>query len=154
MALDGTSQEVNIRGSIKKFFVDALGNDLVTFDKSLANPDIRTDVTKIKWVLFQFGPFGRSALADYSLGISCMTRKDPEGMELAALVDQVMALITDNTRSDGMARIPLYDVSSLPWVRIGAMAVQEIIDTLPFEVPGDETKARMLNARLRWGAAL
>lgn len=152
--LNPLSREENVQGSIKKFFVDVFGDSLVTFDKSLASPDVRTDTTKVQWLLIQFGTFARNDLADYTLTISCMTRKDPESVELAKLVDSVMALLLDSTKSDGMGRIPLYDVSILPWVKIGGMAVQEVVDSFPFEMAGDETKARILSARLRWGAAI
>lgn len=154
MALNALAREENVKRSIKKYFVDLLGNDIVMFDKSLSHPDVRTDKTRVKWVIFQFGPYSRSVMSDYTLTISCMTRKDPEGVELSKLCDQVMDLLVDRAISDGMARIPLYDTSIVPWIKIGGMTVQETLDSLPFEAPGDETKARIMAARLRWGAAL
>jgi len=152
MALNNTAKEYNARASLKKFFVDNLGS-LVFFDKSLASPDLRSASTK-KWILINFRGFTRASLGEYYLEAYCSTRQDPEGMELAKLVDQFTGLLYDSTSTDGVTHIPLYDTDNVTWQEIGAMVMQEIIDTPPFRIPEDETKVKIFSIRMRWGMSI
>jgi len=151
------AKESNVGSSLKKYFVDALGSDNVTFDVSLASPDIRKQgAGSIKqWYNVSFGPFGREALADYSFEIFCLSRQDSEGIKLIQMSDTLIALLFDSSKTDGMRRIPYYDASSLPWSLIGAMVVQEISEGFtPKPLPSDETKLKIYSVRLRWGLAI
>ena len=153
--LNPLSRESNVKSSLKKYFVDALGT-AVTFDVSLASPDMRSQgVSAInEWYNVDFGEFGRQELADYYFEVYIMTRQDPEGVKLAENSDTIMDLLVDNTLQDGMRRIPLYDTSEIPWVLIGNMAVQDIWDAPVYNVMEDETKIKILSVRMRWGAAI
>ena len=153
--MNALSKESNVRSSLKKYFVDAFGTS-VTFDVSLAAPDIRKQgVGAIKqWYNISFGQFGREALADYTFDIYCLSRQDSEGKQLMLMTDTLTDLLLDSTKSDGMRRIPFYDVSQTPWILIGAMAVQEFNDSPPFQAPEDETKLKIYSVRLRWGTAI
>jgi hypothetical protein len=148
------SLEKNVLTSLKKYFVDALGT-AVTFDISLASPDIRTQgATAIKqWYNVDFGTFGRRDLAEYMFDIYCMSRQDPEGVSLSEMADTIMDLLVDSEKTDGMKRIPLYNVSSTPWVLLTNMIVQDIWDAPVMNITEDETKVRIYSVRLRWGAA-
>lgn len=149
MPLSSTAKERNIKSSIKKFFVDYFGS-IVSFDKTVAHPDIR-DSTLTKWVLVNFKGFQRSTLAEYVVEVYCATRKDPEGDNLTKLTDELCGLFYNGTASDGLTRIPLYDIYTTPWTLLSGMVVQEIIDTPIFRMPSDETKVKILTLRIRWG---
>jgi len=151
------SKEYNIKSSLKKYFVDILG-ETVTFDRSLASPDIRTkgNTAITSWYNIKFGEMGRNALADYSFDLYICTRQDAEGMLLCQNTDTIFDLLIDPTMSDGTKRIPIYDVSKDPWEQISSMVVQYIYDSpvLDITIPEDETKIKMLTVLLRWGAAI
>ena len=153
--LNPLSKETNVRASLKKYFVDAFGS-LVTFDTSLASPDLRVQGSQAvkQWYNIDFGEFGRQALAEYLLDIYCMSRQDMEGVKLAEMVDNMMDKLLDSTKTDGMRRIPLYDVSITPWRLLGSMVVQDIWDAPSLGVIEDESKIKVLSVRLRWGAIM
>jgi len=153
--MNALSKETNVRSSLKKYFVDALGT-VVTFDISLASPDIRTQgSTAIKqWYNIDFGEFGRQDLAEYLFEIYILSRQDAEGVKLIENTDKIMDMLVDSSMTDGMKRIPLYDVSSIPWELIGSMVVQDIWDAPVYNILDDETKLKILSVRLRWGAAM
>jgi hypothetical protein len=155
MSLHKLSKEVNVTRSLKKFFLDVLGT-AVTFDVSLAAPDTRTqgNAAVLKWYSVSFGSFGLQALNEYFFEIYCLSREDPEGDELAEMADIVKGLLVDSTFTDGMKRIPLYDVTQNPWEVIAQMIVQDFWDATPtIAVLEDETKFKLYSVRLRWGAA-
>jgi hypothetical protein len=153
--MNALAKESNVKSSLKKYFVDAFG-EYVTFDISLASPDIRTQGSNVvnQWYNISFGEFGRQVLSDYQFEIFCLSRQDAEGIKLAEMADVLVALLVDSANSDGMRRIPFYDVSSIPWVQIGSMVVQEFWDNKPFALNADETKVKIYNVRLRWGTAI
>jgi hypothetical protein len=153
--LNALSKETNVTSSLKKFFVDALGA-IVTFDISLAAPDIRSQGPSVvkQWYNVNFGPFGRQALAEYDFEVFCLSRQDPEGALLAESADTIIGLLIDSDKTDGMKRIPLYDTEESPWVQIGSMVVQEIWDAPVLDKIKDETKIKILSVKLRWGAAI
>ena len=149
------SKESNVRASLKKYFVDALGSS-VTFDTTLASPDTRTQgTTAIKqWYNIDFKDFSRDALALYNFDIYILSRQDAEGVKLAECVDTIMDLLVDSNITDGMRRIDLFDVSEEPWSLIGGMVVQEIWDDPVYFPLEDETKMKVFAVKMRWGAAI
>ena len=153
--LNPLSKETNVKSSLKKYFVDTLGA-AVTFDTSLASPDIRTQGANAlkQWYNVDFGEFGRQELAEYLFEIYILSRQDAEGVKLAENTDTVFGMLVDSSMTDGMKRIPLYDVSKTPWELLGQMVVQDIWDAPIFEVLADETKMKILSVRLRWGVAM
>lgn len=155
MTLNPLSRESNVKASIKKYFVDALGSS-VTFDTSLKAPDLRKqgpDAVK-QWYNVDFGELGREALAIYYFEVYCMSRQDPEGVLLGQMADTLVDLLVDNTNQDGTRRIPLYDASLTPWQVIGAMMVQDVWDAPTTDIVEDETKLKIFSVRLRWGAQI
>jgi hypothetical protein len=153
--MNALAKETNVKGSLKKYFVDIFDN-AITFDVSLASPDIRKqgkDAVK-QWYNVKFGQFGRNALSEYLFDIYCLSRQDTEGKMLSVSADAMMNSLVDSTKSDGMRRIALYDIEQSPWLLIGAMVVQDINDAAPFAVQEDETKVKIFNVRLRWGTAI
>lgn len=155
MSLHPLSKESNVKGSLKKYFVDALGST-VTFDTSLAAPDLRVrGVNAVKqWYNIDFGEFGRDSLALFYFEVYCLSRQDPEGVKLAEIADTLMDLLVDNSLQDGLRRIPFYDISKNPWENIGAMVVQDIWDTPSVDMVEDETKIKIFSVRMRWGTKI
>jgi hypothetical protein len=153
--LNPLSKEANVKNSLKKYFVDALGT-AVTFDVSLASPDLRKQGAEAikQWYNINFGEFGRKELAEYLFEVYCLSRQDPEGVELAKITDTIFGLLVDSSQTDGMKRIPLYDTGEAPWALLSSMVVQDIWDTPLIEPLEDETKIKILSVRLRWGAAM
>lgn len=157
MVLDASARKSNCKDSVKKFFVDNIytteGKEVV-FDKSLSTPDLK-DKTVDRWVVVNFGPMDMTSLAELYLNIFICTRKDSEGFKNAQLRDTVMGYLTDNTQTDGMARIPLYQSrSSGSWTLLaGGFVVQEITEGEEFDID-DQTKGLQLTVRLRWGCKI
>jgi hypothetical protein len=154
--MNGLAKETNVKKSLKKFFVDTLGSANVTFDVSLAAPDIRkqgADSVK-QWYNIAFGQFGRQAMSEYQFQIFCLSRQDSEGIKLAEMSDLIISLLVDSDKTDGMRRIPLYEVGSFPWVQISSMVVQEIDDQTELEFKDTETKFKILLVKLRWGTTI
>lgn len=155
MSLHPLAKESNVKGSIKKYFVDTLGS-AVTFDTSLAVPDLRAqgELAIKQWYNVDFGEFGRDALATYYFEVYCLSRQDAEGVELAKLADVLIEMLTDNTNQDGMRRIPFYDISKTPWEEIGAMVIQDIWDAPSVNMVEDETEIKIFSVRARWGCQI
>lgn len=149
------SKESNVKGSLKKYFVDALGS-AVTFDTSLAAPDIRAqgEAGVKQWYNVDFGEFGRDALALYYFEVYCLSRQDVEGVKLAELADVLIDMLVDNSQQDGMRRIPFYDITKTPWELIGALTVQDIWDAPSVSLTEDETEIKIFSVRMRWGAKI
>ena len=155
MALDNTAKEANIQDSIKKYFVDNLYRTdgiALSFDKSIAVPKLTGQPrTVTRWVNIAIGSIDMGYLAEIVLNIYCCTIKDNEGFRLAHLRDIVIDYLSDRTQTDGMRRIPLYrSYADQEWTKIGSMVVQEIIESDRI-IADDETKYKIITARLRWG---
>ena len=154
MSLDDTAKESNLRDSLKKYFVDSLytaEGQQITFDKYLTTPNIQGKSVD-RWVSINFGGLDMSVLSSYPLNIYCCTRADGEGFKLAQLRDKVYKYLTDNTQTDGMARITFYrSRADGNWTAIGYILVQEVIESQQFEAD-DGTKYKILTARLRFSS--
>lgn len=150
MALDPTARRANFKDSIKKWAVDDIesAERPVTFDKWLSTPDIAGGSAK-KWVSFNLGSVDREMLSEILLDIICCTRADSEGFKLAQLTDNVMAELSDTTKTDGMKRIPFYrSYSDREWELIGGILVQDVTESNEMEAE-DGTKFVILSCRLR-----
>lgn len=157
MSLSPTARLSNIMDSIKKYLVNNIYTTegiAVSFDKVLNTPDIQ-GVAVDRWVGVKFGPIIMDSLSSLSLDLFLCTRKDPEYFRLAQLRDTVMGYLTDNTQTDGMARISLYrSYANQAWELLsGGFVVQEVIEGPQYELD-DLTKVKQLTCMLRWGAKI
>lgn len=146
--MDDLAKRVNIRGTLKKFFLDAFyitAKKSVYFDKGFLLPDS----SSTEWFSILFRDFSRTGLANLSLDIICATRFDPEGDRLSALADICFAAMTDETMPDAKRRITLYDVSQTPWLQIGTLLVQDVRDSEEMTAE-DKTKYLVLSCQLKW----
>ena len=157
MSLDPTARLANCMDSIKKYLIDNIYTTeeiQVSFDKVLNTPDIQ-GVTVDRWVGVKFGPVTMDSLSSLTLDLFLCTRKDPEYFRQAQLRDTVMGYLTDNTKTDGMARIPLYrSYANQPWELLsGGFIVQDVIEGPQYELE-DLTKVKQLTCILRWGSKI
>jgi len=155
MALADTAKESNIRDSIKKYWVDSLHTAegvQLTFDKYLSTPNIQGHQVD-RWVSINFGEMALSSLSTHILEIYCCTRKDGEGFKLAQLRDKVYKYLTDNTKTDGMARIPFYRSRATgAWTLLaGGMIVQDVMESRQLEAE-DGTKFKILTVTVRFSS--
>ncbi len=153
--LDSTAKESNIRDSLKRYFVISLYDTegvQVTFDRYLSTPDIRSKSVD-RWVSINFGGMELSELSSHMLNIYCCTRSDGEGFKLAQLRDKVFKYLTDNTQTDGMARIAFYrSRADGNWTLLdGGFVVTNVIESQQFEAD-DGTKYKILTANLRFSS--
>ena len=153
--LDDTAKESNVRDSLKKYFVDSLytgENVELTFDKYLSTPNVRGKAVD-RWVSVNFGSMDMGYMGSHILNIFCCTRSDGEGFKLAQLRDKVFKYLSDNTQTDGMARIPFYrSRADGAWTLLdGGFVVQDVIESQQFEAD-DGTKYKVLTANLRFSS--
>jgi hypothetical protein len=154
MTLDATARLANVKDSLKKYFIDTIqtGKSIdVLFDKSLSAPDLQS-ITTHKWISILLGETQIKLLSDILVMVYCCTRKDNEGFKLLQLRDTIFeALSVDPTTDvDNFKRIPFYRSmpKPTPWVLIGSLLVQDIIESEDMIAP-DETKYRIMTVRLR-----
>jgi len=157
MSIDPSAREANIRDSIKKFLIDnfyTTESIALSFDKVLSTPNIQ-GIAVDRWIGIKFGTMSMDALSSLTLDLFLCTRKDPEYFRLAQLRDTVFDYLTDNTQTDGMARIPLYrSYATQAWTLLaGGFVVQDIIEGAQYELE-DLTKVKQLTCILRWGAKI
>lgn len=152
MTLDNTAKQANVEGSLKKYFVDSIETAEgvpVAFDKYLSTPNLHGKALT-EWVTVNFGNLAMSAMSAHDLHIYCCTRSDNEGFNLAQLRDKVFKYLSDNTKTDGMARIPFYDVAT--WTLLdGGFVVQDVIESQKFDAD-DGTKFKILTVQLRFSS--
>jgi len=156
MALNATAREANYRDSIKKFLVDNLKTVegiYLTFDKTLATPNIRGRVVK-RWITVGFGSMARGTMSDSVFELYCCTRQDNEGFKLAQLGDKVMGYLTNSTNTDVPAYIPFYQSHpTQAWTLLGGIVIQSIIESDEYETE-DETKVKLFTVRTRFASVV
>jgi hypothetical protein len=155
MSLDETAKESNILDSLKKYFVDSLETVEglnVSFDKYLSTPNTQGHAVD-KWVSINVLNMNLSDLSGLDLNIFCCTRSDGEGFKRAQLRDKVFKYLTDNTKTDGMARIAFYrSRADGNWTLLpGGFVVLQPIPESNFTLE-DGTKVKHLVPRLRFSS--
>ena len=151
MTIDATSRSTNYRDSVIKYFYDNLSGIELSFDKSLSTPKIQGSEIE-RWVVINFKALERGSMCSSYIELIPCTRKDPEGFKLAQLADLLYSLVKDSSKSDGMARIPLYRCHpSQAWTVLGAILVTEIRESEEMDYE-DLTKFKIITLRLQWAA--
>ena len=148
MALSPTAQLTNAIDSLKKFFFDNYTTTegvSVTFDRLLPPG---TAVTE--WLSVIFGDFSVGTVSRLEVNIYCCTKADREAYDLVRLIDTVTGYFYDDTKTDGLARIVLYQSDAiLPWVPIGALLVTSSPSTEMFYAM-DNVKYKIINCEVRF----
>jgi len=151
--MDATALELNFRKSLTKYLVDSLPTVNFMFDWSAADPNIRSK-TMTAWIVVDLKKFERGHLSEAWVDFYISTRQDMDSWANSQLSDTLVSIFFDETKTDGLARIPFYDGSSNPWVVIGAILAQELFEFPPRYVIEDETKVKIVSARLRWASKI
>jgi hypothetical protein len=104
-------------------------------------------------VSINFGEMNLSELSTHILEVYCCTRKDGEGFKLDQLRDKVYKYLTDNTKTDGMARVPFYRSRATgAWTLLsGGMIVQDVMESRQFDAE-DGTKFKILTVIIRFSS--
>jgi len=156
MTLDSTAKEAYVKDSLKKFFVDSFFTTegiKLTFDKGLAVPKVQ-GIEIDRWISITFGSVAMSFMSSFDLDIYICTKRDDEGKRLSILRDIVVGYLTDTAQTDGMKRITLYSSHpSSAWTDIGSFLVTDIIESSYFTTE-DETKYKIVTARLKWATKI
>ena len=140
--MDATLKEVNLKKSIKKFFVDGLPGRELNFDKILT-PDIVSSET-IQWVSVLLEGGNLDTVSEMTMSVYLFTRKDKEGFDLSAFSDEVI----ENLLYDGT--MDLFNTAVTPWAKIGGVDLH-ILDNTSGDAP-DNTKMKSIQVLLKWTA--
>lgn len=150
--MDATAKELNLKRSIRKFFIDALGStENVYFDYLYDTPVDESGNKVTSWMVILLETRNLNTLSNQSLDIHLFTTKDREGDRMSALIDTVYGILEDENMPDNNKRIPLYDTESSPWTLIGGIVPVKIIDGENSPAK-DKTKYKLLKVDLRWSA--
>jgi len=151
--MDATALELNFRKSLTKYLIDSLPEVNFMFDWSAADPDVRSK-TMTQWIVVDLKKFERGHLSEAWVDFFVSTRQDMDSWDNSQLADTLVAIFFDDTKTDGLARIPLYDGGVTPWVQVGAILAQELFEFPPRYVIEDETKVKIVSARFRWASKI
>ena len=148
--LDPTLSESCFKNSIKKFFVDnifiAEGID-IDFDVQYVLPE-DMGIGVDKWIAIKFGNININTLSKAHILVYLFTRKDSEGVDLSVLRDTILDKLINLTATDGVVRIPLYDLS---WTQVGAIIPHLYLESGEPEVMKDDTRYKWMRIELYWG---
>ena len=151
MALDASTKEVNIRGSIQKYFVDSL--ETTEGKNVIIDADVEPVRNLTEWIGLNFLDSTIGNKIFYRLQLIPTTRQDAEGFKLAALEDLIMQYIYDE---NGIYRaIPFYDISNLSnLIEIGKIHLRMWERSSIIRLPDDRTKFRILTVNAHISAKL
>lgn len=151
MALDASTKEVNIRGSIQKYFVDSL--ETTEGKNVIIDADVEPVRNLTEWIGLNFLDSTIGNKIFYRLQLIPATRQDAEGFKLAALEDLIMQYIYDE---NGIYRaIPFYDISDLSnLIEIGKIHLRMWERSSIIRLPDERTKFRILTVNAHISAKL
>ena len=154
MALSPETRHSDLKGSLKKYFVDNLEttSEIKLFLKWI--PDVPVDASGNKldqWAIIILGDHNLGTVAECFVEINLFTRNDNEGDDLTALYDLLMNYIIDEGSSNGLVSIPYYDISSIPWVKVGGI-IPFINRVFGAEEMKDNTHMKTIHLLCKWGS--
>jgi hypothetical protein len=151
--MDDAAKDSVYRESLRKFFVDLLGDD-VYFDKNFIDPTV-FEKAPTKWFVVDSGGLdGVGGRFEPGLRVICCTRRDPERTTLSEQVDTVRDGLRDATKPDGCRRIPLvvWNSGTETYDTIGGILVEKNPrDSGDMSAP-DQSNYRILSYRAVWVA--
>ncbi len=139
--MDATLKEVNIKRSIKKFFIDGFPNISVYFERQITSSQM--DKGPSKWINILLEGLTPRHVSEAQLFIYAFTRNDVEGENISELRDSILELLESG-------RIPLYDTYQSPWEHIGGLFVIQYAPGNLIYNP-DQSKLLTLNHIIKWG---
>lgn len=149
--LDPTLSESRYRKSVRAFFLhelETVRGKAVFFDRQYQIPKDDNGNELTNWIVIHILGPKLDTLSVGMLQVYCFSRKDEGNLLLTDLVDDMLDIMIDETKTDGCVRVPFYDYENNV---IGAMV--GTIDTNGSTQFGDDgTNYRMLTGILKWGA--
>ena len=151
MALDPTISEVDFKRSVMKYLIDGLSG-ISLFFKPLNNaPRDDTDTELSQWVVVLLGERRIDAVSSCYITFDIYSRKDDEGFEISRIVDSIVEIFIDETATNGLKSIPLYNTSGTSWVEVGG--ILPIHKYSSRVMPGkDQTLLKSVTYEFKWGA--
>ena len=140
--MDATLKEVNIRKSIKKFFVDGLPNIKVFFDRELNTAWFPSGPAQ--WVTVYLQGLRPGHVSNAYMPVYIFTKQDREGELISELRDTVFELLEPGS-------IPLYNTSVSPWIKIGGLMLTNMSQS-GIIYHEDQSKVVVMHNTLKWGA--
>lgn len=138
---DPTILQTNIWRSIKKFFIDGIGESTdIHFDRILTSPFGGSK----QWICILLEQIQPRVVSSAFMPIYMFSKDDPEGDDLIALRDTVITLLYDG-------RIDLYDTYKNPWEKAGGIVLNLGTQSKLVYNP-DQTKMISISPMLKWGA--
>jgi len=147
MALDGTLKEVNLRRSVRKFWIDGLTEEEgmefpVYFGSITVEPEFPDEE---KWIAIQLEDIDPRQVSTAFMTVFMFTRKDEYGDKLAEVRDRVIEVLYPGY-------IDLYETESDPWQKIGGIKTFVVSQSSPMPVGASETRIVYIEVILKWGA--
>lgn len=142
------SSEGNFKYSIRKYFIDNLKplGIPVIFDRRLQTPPDKKSDVWVSVTMENVEPHTNTF--ERHLQLSCCSVRDVEFIKLAGVVDAVSPLLTSETHTDGIARIPLLMVGEQSVDKaIGHMLVTDTYYHAEYDLE-NQTKVRPIRVRV------
>lgn len=153
MALDPTLSDLDFRRSVVKYLTTELTNIDLFFKPLTDAPTDNSGNVLDKWVLVSFGERFYGAVSSQYIIFDIYARSDDEGFEISRIHDSIMDIFLDESATDGLKSIPLYDTTSDPasWVEIGGILPIHRFSSgvMPRK---DQTLVRSVTFEFKWGA--
>lgn len=153
--MDATLKEVNIKRSIRKFFIDEFDlsppTQHVYFDFLYDVPKDSQGNKLTDWIIIYLEDKNLDTVADLTVSITMFTRNDKEGDRLSELVDVIHATLRDENTNTGNRHIPLYDTEASPWTVVGNIVPIRVREGETDIMP-DKTKFKVFTVFCKWGA--
>jgi len=154
MALDATAKIVNVKKSVRKYFLDNLytidGYE-VTFDKGFTPPKVQ-GVEKNQWYSLNFLESNNESKASQDIEIIIASRNDPEGDTVMAMRDTLFKYIVGD--EGGQRSITLYNCDNpASLVSLGGMLIIPRINTGVLEAE-DNTKYILFPITILYGVKI
>jgi hypothetical protein len=154
MALDATALLINVKKSVRKYFLDNLYTTAgyeVTFDMGFTPPKVQ-GLEKDNWYSINFIGNNNESKAEQAIDIVIASRIDPEGDVVMGMRDTLFAYLIGD--GGGQRSITLYNCANpASLVSIGGMLIIPEPATGVMEAE-DSTKYIMQSIRLLYGVKI
>jgi len=151
-SLSPVSRDTDLKRSLKKYFLDNLETteSLPLFFEELSETPSVNGIKLLKWVVITFGRGDLGPVSERQVSLDVYTRNDSEGDELSSLIDTIMGYLLDEDSTNGLATIPFYDTSNIPWVVVGGIIpfLQPALNEMEGE---DGIRFKAINLLCKWG---
>lgn len=134
--------------SMNSFIEQSLPSYTHVFDENFADPE--TFESGARWVTPVYGECNPDdVIKESEFFIYCFVKGDPEGLELAEMIDTVYGAFSDPEQNDGNKRIPFNIVKDGNLLQVSTIIASDIRFEGTFRL-GDSTLAQAVRINLLW----